>query len=938
MKKILLLILIIATHAVAQEGGKISGSVLDKATKKPLIGVNVVIKGTRLGASTDVDGFYYILNIVPGSYEVTASIMGYQTVTQQNVIVNVSRTTALDFSLQETTVDIGQEVVITAERPDVEKERTSTSEIVRTEDIQLAPGMRDLTDVLSLSADISDGHFRGGREGEELYTLAGMGIVNPLTAASAFAPIVSAIQEVEVITSGFSAQFGNAQSGVVNITMKEGNKNKWTSRAEYRTRAPGYKHWGNSVFSEVNNPYLQMFDTWEKWLGIDSVSGGTVRPFWATIGNGFTDMYKDTILAAKIAYNIWQQARHDLNRKYNNLWDRSVDINFGGPLSENATMFFAGKVENDWQIVPASEPDLTKQMMGNIVYDLAGGMSLRFTGAYTNKSGYDYSGIGSSSNASILTWLWDRAVGVSRSELDNLQLGVRFAHAINQATFYEIKVNRLTTKHTVGSPVLSPNGYRDVTYDDGISTWIPYKTPDQIIVGQMPTQFLDEKTSTITFDASLTSQVTNAHMLLSGIQMNFYNVDVNNRTGLTAITSEVSERYKAKPAEWALYAQDKMEFEGMIANLGLRFDAYNTNVSYYTDKFFPAAGTEMKKTPIVKRLQPRVGISYPVSVSTVFHVNYGSFLQRPAYERMVFSRYQALSNTYLRLGNPLLKPQDTESYDVGLTQGLGEGFTLDVSGYYKDVSNLIQMAVYDNKYAQPRTYETFINRDYADIRGFRVSFNKRKGWITGSLKYNYSVATGSSSTSFDATPTFRNDSTYDPRDTPNPKDVLMDFDRTHNLILQVNMQGPQDLGSSFFGFYPFENFTLGIKSTLRSGRPYTGYKPPPGIRYNKRTPMEYNTDLKITKTLPKFMGANMQFYLEVFNVFNQKIYSYNTVFVNLDNKQKYDTGSTILVNGSPESSLGYYTSDYNIAFPVNQEFLIYSNSPRSFEFGVIINL
>ncbi len=71
-----------------------------------------------------------------------------------------------------------------------------------------------------------------------------MGIVNPLYSSSAFAPIMSAVEEVEVITSGFGAQFGNAQSGVVNISMKEGRSDRWRARAELRTRLPGQKHFG----------------------------------------------------------------------------------------------------------------------------------------------------------------------------------------------------------------------------------------------------------------------------------------------------------------------------------------------------------------------------------------------------------------------------------------------------------------------------------------------------------------------------------------------------------------------------------------------------------------------------------------------------------------------------------------------------------------------
>ena len=119
-------------------------------------------------------------------------------------------------------------------RPDVERDKTSTSYIVRPEEVQALPGIRDIGDLLSLQPDVIDGHFRGGRQGEEYYSLQGMGIMNPLDNSSAFTPIMSGVEEVEVITSGFGAQYGNAQSGVVRISMREGDRTDWYTRFEAR--------------------------------------------------------------------------------------------------------------------------------------------------------------------------------------------------------------------------------------------------------------------------------------------------------------------------------------------------------------------------------------------------------------------------------------------------------------------------------------------------------------------------------------------------------------------------------------------------------------------------------------------------------------------------------------------------------------------------------
>ena len=177
--------LVAANMLSAQTVGKISGVVEDAETGEPLFGCNVTVVGTTLGGSTDPDGTFFILNVAPGKYDIQASLVGYQRVVQRGAIVNAGRTTAADFKL--TSVALAQrEVVVQATRPDVEREKTSTSAIVRSEDVQAIAGIRDVGDVLTLAADVTDGHFRGGREGEEYYTLQGMGIVNPLDNSSAF--------------------------------------------------------------------------------------------------------------------------------------------------------------------------------------------------------------------------------------------------------------------------------------------------------------------------------------------------------------------------------------------------------------------------------------------------------------------------------------------------------------------------------------------------------------------------------------------------------------------------------------------------------------------------------------------------------------------------------------------------------------------------------
>jgi outer membrane receptor protein involved in Fe transport len=943
MKKILLLFYFFAVPLLAQNSGKISGHVKDSRTSEPLVGANIIIKGTRMGASTDVDGAYFVLNVPPGTYEVSVSIVGYRRVTQQDVQVHVDRTTAIDFSLEEMALQ-STEVVVTATRPDVEREKTSTSEIRRGEEMLNVPGIQDISDVLTLSSDVSDGHFRGGRDNEQLYNLHGLGIMNPLSSESAFNPIMSAVEEVEVITSGFGAQYGNAQSGIVNITMKEGSPNKWAARAETRMRAPGRKHFGPSLWDPTANPYLALLDTPEKWLGGDpSYPNG----YWGAIGSGYSSRYgKDTVTLATMLYTLWLlQAHRDYGKSYDNLLDYSLDANAGGPLANNARLFLAFHTDNSWPIVPTPEPNLSRQLMGNIVYDFGRGMSLRLSGAFSRMDGHILSG---KSTTGWYNWTWDRVFSVKRTSDENIQLGLRWTHAISQSTFYDVKLNTLRTTSIEGSPVMDPKSL------DGVSSpliWEGWSNlPDGFTYGNLDADFGSEKTRTISLDGSITSQATASHLLLAGVQGNWYSIDVDDLSSVDARSGGSSTQYSAKPYEFSLYAQDKMEFQGMIANVGLRLDVYSANVMYYTDIFAPYRYTDSvgvqkvderyankSKTPVIGRLQPRAGFSFPVSTETVFHVNYGTFLQRPPFSRIISQtvnrkelyNYGGALSVVGTLGNPRLRPEVTSSYDIGVTQALGEGFTLDISGYYKDVRDLLQQAIYSSKQGN---YVTYINRDYADIRGFRVGFAKRSGMLMGTLSYTYGVATGKNSSSDgNQIPTIYESG---PSKDPVPQDILLDFDRTHNLIANLGFNTREGWGPVLFDAYPFERITIAVTSFARSGRPYSS-RLNPGILMDKRSPNEYNTNVKITKHVSRFFGASASFYVEISNLFDNRIYDYTAVFnPDLNNTSnlskwtiKYEKGEDIT----------YYEDDLRPGFLINQEFRIYSNVPRAVQFGMIIN-
>ena len=214
-----LLLLCVAGAASAQTG-KVSGRVTDADSGEGVIGASVLVVGTERGASTDVDGYYSVIGVRPGTYAVRVSAIGYGTVVTENVRVQINRTTDLDAALASETTQT-EEVIVRAERPIVQRDLTSSSASISSDELEALP-VQSFSDVVNLQAGVVEGHFRGGRTGEVAYLVDGVPVNDVYDQSFAFQVENEAIQEIEVISGTFNAEYGQAQSGVVNIVTKDG--------------------------------------------------------------------------------------------------------------------------------------------------------------------------------------------------------------------------------------------------------------------------------------------------------------------------------------------------------------------------------------------------------------------------------------------------------------------------------------------------------------------------------------------------------------------------------------------------------------------------------------------------------------------------------------------------------------------------------------------
>src|SRR3990172_13123996 len=225
--KLILSILILSFFSLyAQETGTITGRITDKANNEGLPGVNVVLKGTYYGDETDFDGNFRIKNINHGTYNIEVSLIGYKTVKFGAINVERAKTTELNVELEESALTLGQEVIIVGTRPMLDAEETQSKRTISKEDIQVAR-FENISDIVVQQAGVvkSDNeiHIRGGRSNENAFLLDGVSVQDPL-AGTGFGLQLSAnaIEEVEVITGGYNAEFGQATSGVVNVRTREG--------------------------------------------------------------------------------------------------------------------------------------------------------------------------------------------------------------------------------------------------------------------------------------------------------------------------------------------------------------------------------------------------------------------------------------------------------------------------------------------------------------------------------------------------------------------------------------------------------------------------------------------------------------------------------------------------------------------------------------------
>ncbi|MCI0513610.1 TonB-dependent receptor [candidate division KSB1 bacterium] len=906
--KILLPLLIVAFCAAsvfAGTTGKIAGTVIDAESKSPIPGANVMIVGTRLGAATDINGNYTILHVPPGVFSVTASVIGYSKTIMDEVRVQIDQTSRINFALK-MEVLAGQEITVVAERKPVQVDVSTSVTSVSAKELKDLP-ISSVTSVVALQAGVQGMNIRGSNDDKSLFLVDGVTMRDPRDNKPITTVPLSAVQEVSIERGGFNAEYGQVQSGVVNVVTREGSRERYQIFTQLRYNTPHPKYFDISPFDRNSlwlRPYLDDQVCWTGTkVGWDKYTQRQYPEFvgWNEISrllmanNDPTDDLSP--LGAQRVY-LWEHRKRPTTDK----GDYDIDVGFGGPVPlignflGGMRFFSSYRQHREMLLVPLNRADfLERDFQLQMLADISPTMKLRFTTMhgkqYTMTQNWVYK--------YYLRYPWDIANDIadrdvhlfstgyySDTDISHQSYGLKLTHTLTPKTFYEVSLEYLGRDFYTRQPAKYDTTRRHEVVPGFFVDDAPFGFSVQGIskitstgFGGHSARMKDESDVwATTLKADLTSQVTFLHLLKAGFELvyNKLNLKYGLRTGDNAWGDHV-ERVD-QPIRASFYFQDKLETKGFVVNMGLRLDYSNANTDWYQvdpydESFFSSKYQETTKYATQKtkgqyQLSPRLGISHPITENSKLFFNYGHFKQMPTYEQL-FQLQRSPNGLMQTYGNPNLTLARTIAYELGYDHSIQDNYLIQLAAFYKDITDQQMNVAYIG--LQDVRYNKISSNAYADIRGFELTLRKTRGiWWSGFANYTYLVT----SSGF-----FERDEVYqDPS-------AQQKYDRaTENLYqerpiprpyarLNLSLYTPRDFGPELGGVHPLSDLLLNVLGDWQDGG-YTTWNPKllPSIQYNVKQVDWYNFQLRISKG---FTLKNWEFWVfaDIYNVLNTRRFS-----------------------------------------------------------------
>jgi len=918
-----LLTTIIASAVLGATVGSIRGTVTDAKSGDPLIAVNIILDGTSMGGITDETGYYTIINIPLGVYKIRYSMIGYGEVVVDNVRVIMDQSTNIDVRMNVEAYQ-GETVTVTAERPMVEKDITGKKVVMESEQIINMP-VRDLSEVYTLQSGviqvktaelgipgfedrgIEQIHVRGGRANETGFMIDGLYIENPIYGGRGVGRHLNqyAVRDVNFQTGFFNAEYGDAMSGMINTITRTGSD-----------RYEGSFRWERSNFGDFSQKQDQLRD-------YDKMAGGIGGPLFNKRLRWYTSFHNTKQAYSVLKFDDIVYQANDLNNDINRANNVHVLDTVAGWRG------FGFNNHHDWftkaglELSPKIRLSASYWSVGNeykvfdpayLFYDLGKNEVQQSAERYSIEWRHQ---LGSKTYYTInyADFTQKMTMGVRNYDTDNdgypdwleMKQNSNFRDPDDIPAFQNnVYDNNGNLIYVPGDPLTFAVINNDTLwrYGDELTEWLTAEqypsygflpldeelynaylaNPDSLYYISYMYEFLYSgadryfhetysRSKEARFD--ITSQFSRHHQIQTGISYREHIIRFN-EVQLPWLATPYTENYKRFPKEMSGYLQDKVEYPWMVINAGIRFDASNSNDKMWQDPRKP--DSILVDTEWSYLLSPRLGFSHVITDQATFTFGYGIYYQNPTYRNVYLNvdkrdDMDSFFNTPRPLvGNPAVTAQKVVSYEFGFNQQLSRYWVLGLVGWSKDYTNM-------NSTEEVRVgsvkYTVFVNYDYGSSRGIDLILEKRGGGhYSGMLQYTYSSAKGN-----------RPDPWAGYRATDNPltmpkKEVLQEFDRTHDMSLTLNYHLKKREGLSLGGFYPLQNTRLSMSYVLLSGAPYTPIMPDntAGAANSERMPMYYNTNLALRKYIVLPGDIRLTIGSTITNVFNRRnpLYVYPT--------------------------------------------------------------
>ncbi|MEJ2048809.1 MAG: TonB-dependent receptor [Calditrichota bacterium] len=899
----------------AQSGrvtGKIEGVVTDAETGDPLIGVNVVLVNTLLGATTDPDGYYLILNIPAGTYEVEYSYLGYTTKRLTDMVVSPDQSTRMNVKLQVEAIQ-GEVVEVVAEKPIIQRDQTANVVELGAEQIKRKPVttfvgiIQNQAGAIQTEGGSGGLHIRGGRAGELVYYIDGVNTNDPTNQKRGTTVDLNAIEQMKIITGGFNAEYGEAMSGVVQIVTKSGARDEYQLFLESQSN----DFMTGSLYDNGYNKYAGNF-------------GGPV-PFSARKFTFFVNAFNENmdIRDPSAFYTI----------RNNGEDEKGYTFKLQSDIHPKLRLFFSGNYnKNDYfpynsdahrhsqgiwyELIPKRglesyllSSSLTHMLSTKFFYDL--------TFSYFNTSSYLHGQGGRNYNDfqivnTQLPWVFEASETPHRTNpyfdeenyrwqngLTEEEAWLNYYHGLGYFQYdQEGNINWLTLEQKIDAynNRFLDTGYwtynqdsTDIMYQafdiDGYQRWQrdrdnpdlkKYAYQGDIHYARYPadkfgyfeygfTPWWSERTTEkYETEGAFQGQLNKYNYLKIGGKINYATLEFTDIQFLNL--NPYFDYYKKKPTTGAAYIQDKIEYEDMIINLGLRYDYFHPHSEVI--KNLERVEEGYKQATLKEQWSPRFGIAFAVSDKTLMRANYGHFFQVPDLGEIYQSIQADFTSGVPLIGNPDLPPQKQTMYAIALKHRLSPNVSFEINGYYKDIQKLLSTRQETTFWqGRPAQYTIFKIDDFAKVKGFDLTLEKRPSrFFSGTFTYSYTDAkgTGSSSREF-----YYFYALLGGGELPR-KEYPLEFDVTHSFKFDVNLYLPPKWGPSFLGFTPLQNVVSNFYFNFNSGSPYTpeDLRGNPGELGSKRMPSTNRADLRIEKFIPFNPRFRVSIFADVRNLFN----------------------------------------------------------------------